>query len=100
MKKIVIFGCQQIAVDFIRYVVGQSDVELSLVVTYELTLDKTYGYESVIENFSQTEIEVESPPRITKSLIDRVRDINPDYIFSIYYRQILPKSLLSSGVEP
>ena len=97
MKKIVIFGCQQIAVDFIRYVVGQSDVELSLVVTYELTLDKTYGYESVIENFSQTEIEVESPPRITKSLIDRVRDINPDYIFSIYYRQILPKSLLSSA---
>ena len=40
MKKIVIFGCQQIAVDFIRYVVGQRDVELSLVVTYELTLDK------------------------------------------------------------
>ena len=38
-----------------------------------------------------------SPPRITKSLIDRVRDINPDYIFSIYYRQILPKSLLSSA---
>ena len=56
MKKIVIFGCQQIAVDFIRYVVGQSDIELSLVVTYELTLDKTYGYESVIENFSGTEI--------------------------------------------
>ncbi len=97
MKKIVIFGCQQIAVDFIRYVLNQSDVEISLVVTYELTLDKTYGYESVIENFSQTHIEVESPPRITKSLIDKVRDINPDYIFSVYYRQILPKSLLSSA---
>ena len=67
MKKIVIFGCQQIAVDFIRYVLDQSDVELSLVVTYELTLDKTYGYESVIENFSQSKIDVESPPRITKS---------------------------------
>ena len=82
MKKIIIFGCQQIAVDFIRYVLDQSDVEISLVVTYELTLDKTYGYESVIKNFAQTQIEVESPSTITKSLIDKVRDINPDYIFS------------------
>jgi methionyl-tRNA formyltransferase len=97
MKKIVIFGCQQIAVDFIRYVLDQSNIEISLVVTYELALDKTYGYESVIENFSQSKIDVESPPRITKSLIDKVRDIDPDYIFSIYYRQVLPKALLSSA---
>ena len=48
MKKVVIFGCQQIAVDFIRYVLDQSDVEISLVVTYELALDKTYGYVSTI----------------------------------------------------
>ncbi len=95
MKKIIIFGCQQIAVDFIRYVLNQNEVEISLVVTYELILDKTYGYESVIENFAQTNIEVEYPPRINKSLIDKIRDINPDYIFSIYYRKILPKSLLS-----
>ena len=54
MKKIVIFGCQQIAVDFIRHVEIQSDVEISLVVTYELPLDKTYGYESVIENFASS----------------------------------------------
>ena len=95
MKKIVIFGCQQIAVDFIKYVKTQSDIEISLVVTYELPLDKTYGYESVIENFFGSNIEVVSPSRVTKSLIDKVRDINPDYIFSVYYRQILPKSLLS-----
>ena len=95
MKKIVVFGCQQIAVDFIRYVATQSDVLISLIVTYELPLDKTYGYESVIENFSNTDIEVLSPSRVTKSLIDKVRNINPDYIFSTYYRQILPKSLLS-----
>jgi len=44
MKKIVIFGCQQIAVDFIKYVSNQRDVEISLIVTYELPLDKTYGY--------------------------------------------------------
>ena len=95
MKKIVVFGCQQIAVDFIRYVEAQSDVLIALIVTYELPLDKTYGYESVIENFSNSDIEILSPSRVTKSLIDKVRNINPDYIFSTYYRQILPKSLLS-----
>jgi len=95
MKKLVIFGCQQIAVDFIKYVSNQRDIEISLIVTYELPLDKTYGYESVIENFNGTELEVVSPPRITKALIDKVRNIDPDYIFSVYYRQILPKSLLS-----
>lgn len=95
MKQIVVFGCQQIAVDFIRYVVTQKDVHVVLIVTYELPLDETYGYESVIKNFSTSDIEVLSPPKITKSLIDKIRDIRPDYIFSIYYRQILPKSLLS-----
>ena len=97
MKKIVVFGCQQIAVDFIRYVMTQRDVLIALIVTYELPLDKTYGYESVIENFSNSDIELLSPPKITKSLIDKVRNISPDYIFSTYYRQILPKSLLSTA---
>lgn len=95
MKKIVIFGCQQIAVDFIRFLIKQNGVSIPLIVTYELPLDKTYGYESVIENFSNTDLEVISPPRVTESVVDKVRSIRPDYIFSIYYRQILPKSLLS-----
>ena len=95
MKKLVIFGCQQIAVDFIKYVKDQSNVTISLIVTYELPLDKTYGYESVIENFKDSDIEVLSPRRVTKSLVDHIRVIDPDYIFSIYYRQILPKPLLS-----
>ena len=65
MKKLVIFGCQQIAVDFIKYVKDQSNVTISLIVTYELPLDKTYGYESVIENFKDSDIEVLSPRRVT-----------------------------------
>ena len=94
MKKIVVFGCQQIAVDFIKFVLKQKNVKISLVVTYELPLDETYGYESVIKNFSNSSIEVISPKRITKSLIEKIRFIKPDFIFSIYYRQILPKSLI------
>ena len=91
MKKIIIFGCQQIAVDFIEYVLNQNEVEISLVVTYELILDKTYGYESVIENFAQTNIEVEYPPRIAKSLIDKIRDIN----LIIFFQYITGKYFLN-----
>lgn len=91
--KVVIFGCQQIAVDFISFLL-KKNIKISLIVTYELPLDKTYGYESVIEKFSGTDIEVQNPNSINLNLIKKVQSINPDIIFSIYYRKILPKSLL------
>ena len=68
MKKVVVFGCQQIAVDFINFLLRQKNIKLSMIVTYELPLDATYGYESVITNFSKSGIEIESPKRITKNL--------------------------------
>ena len=67
MKKVVVFGCQQIAVDFINFLLRQKNIKLSMIVTYELPLDATYGYESVITNFSKSGIEIESPKRITKN---------------------------------
>jgi methionyl-tRNA formyltransferase len=93
-KKIIIFGCQQIALDFIRFIIGKDDIEISLVITYELQLDKTYGYESVLEESTKLGLEVISPARITKTLIDRIKLIKPHMIFSVYYRKILPVSLL------
>ena len=47
--KVVVFGCQQIAVDILKYLGKRKDIELPLVITYELPLDKTYGYQSVIQ---------------------------------------------------
>ena len=91
--KIVIFGCQQIAVDFITFLKKQN-VTISLIVTYELPLDKTYGYESVIDKFSNSEIEVINPRRVNINVINKIKSISPDIIFSIYYRKILPKSVL------
>jgi methionyl-tRNA formyltransferase len=92
--KVVVFGCQQIAVDFIRFIIDRDNVTLSLIVTYELPLDKTYGYESVIDEFSSSEIKVLNPRRVNSELVEEIRGIQPDIIFSIYYRQILPQSLL------
>ena len=48
-KKIIIFGCQQIAVDCINFLSKQRDIEIPMIVTYELPMDKTYGYKSVFE---------------------------------------------------
>ena len=91
--KVVIFGCQQIAVDFISFL-KNNNVSIPLIITYELPLDKTYGYESVIEKFSNGETEVLNPKSVNINIINKVKSINPDIIFSIYYRKILPKSLL------
>ncbi|MCH8330601.1 MAG: methionyl-tRNA formyltransferase [Bacteroidetes bacterium] len=92
--KIVVMGCQQIAIDFIKYLQTLDDVEIPLIITYELPLDKTYGYESVLEESGKLGINVKAPNTITKTLLDEIREIEPDMIFSIYYRKIFPQSLI------
>jgi methionyl-tRNA formyltransferase len=92
--KIVVFGCQQIAVDILKYLSSKQDVELTLVITYELPLDETYGYESVVKFCKEKNINVDNPKTVTNDVVQKVLDINPDLILSIYYRKILPKSLI------
>ena len=93
--KVVVFGCQQIAVDFIKYLNSRSDVKLPLVITYELPLDKTYGYDSVLRYCKRSKVKVTIPKLISDSIIDTIKVINPDIIFSIYFRKILPKAILN-----
>nr|CAJ71368.1 similar to methionyl-tRNA formyltransferase [Candidatus Kuenenia stuttgartiensis] len=93
-KKIVVFGCQQIGVDFIDFLLTREDIEISLVVTYELPMDKTYGYKSVLEEATKRGLKVINPNRITESLIQEIKEINPYVIFSIYYRKIFHRELL------
>jgi len=93
--KIVIFGCQQIAVDVIRYLSTLDDVSLPLVITYELPLDQTYGYESVIKLCEEINIKVINPKSVNKDVIQKIIEISPDIILSIYYRKIFPKKLIN-----
>jgi len=92
--KVVVFACQQIGVDFIRFLSTQDSVEISLVVTYELPLDETYGYESVSKFCNEKKITVINPKSVSDSVVEEVIAINPDVIFSIYYRKILPPALI------
>ncbi len=93
-KKAIIFGCQQIAVDLIDFLL-KKNVEIPLVVTYELPLDQTYGYASVIEFCKNRNLNFFAGDRITDSMTDWISEQKPDFIFSFYYRKILPKSLLA-----
>jgi methionyl-tRNA formyltransferase len=93
--KIVIFGCQQIAANVIKYLSTLEDVSLPLVITYELPLDETYGYESVIKLCEEKNITVINPKSVNKDVIQRIIEISPDLILSIYYRKILPKELIT-----
>lgn len=94
MINVVIFGCQQIAVDFMKYLRTLKNVEISLIVTYELSFDKIYGYASVLEEATKIGLNVKNLKNLDSALIDDVRSLNPDIIFSVYYRKILSRELL------
>ena len=93
-KKIIIFGCQKIAVDFVNFVVKHGKVEIPLVVSSELPNDEKLGYPSLLSEAKKLGINVVNPTAIFSELIDQIDDFSPDIFFSIYYRNILPKRLL------
>jgi methionyl-tRNA formyltransferase len=82
-----------------EFLCAQPDVEIPLVVSYELPLDKTYGYASVSGFCQENGLKVLLPKRISDGLIKSIAEILPDYIFSIYYRKILPKSIIKSATQ-
>ena len=81
MKKVVIFGCQQICVDFIKFLKKRNDIDISSIFTYELTLDKLYGYESVIDTFP--DLNIQTPSKIDTSVVNQIKEINPDTILQV-----------------
>ena len=91
--KVIVFGCQQIALDFIKYLHKRDDVELQLVFTYELPMDSIYGYSSVIDYCKKNAIKHSND--FGMKVINKIKDSNPDIIFSVYYRKILSKEILN-----
>ena len=83
MNKIIVFGCQEIAVGIIRFLNDLPDVEIPLVVTYELPLDKVYGYSSVSDEARKMNLNLRMPKRITAELVQEINEINPDLVNTI-----------------
>ena len=99
--RILIFGCQAIAIDIIQMVRGFESVgfwndgyvfpKLVGVVTHDEERDKIFQHESVSEYCF-----VNSIPsiRMEKVSSEVIAALDPDIIFSVYYRKIIPKSVL------
>ena len=94
VKKIILFGCQAISIDVLRFLHSQRGVEISKVITYEVPSDLSLGQESIKTVASDLGIEAISPCVITMELINEIRDLKPDLIISAYYRKIFPKELI------
>ena len=93
-RRVILFGCQAISIEILRYLALQKDIEVSKVITYEVLSDVSRGQESVITVAEDLGIEMLSPPRVSSDLIEEIRSINPDLIISAYYRKIFPKELI------
>jgi methionyl-tRNA formyltransferase len=92
MKKIVFLACQEIGVNCLKKALDK-DFEVPLVYTYELILDKTYGYKSVTDFCNKNKINVIPNKQIDNDLINKVK---PDLIVSVYYRKILKPRMLDA----
>ena len=90
-KKVIIFGCQAIAIDILRHLHSLETVDVVKVVTYEILSDISRGQESIIDVADQLSVQISSPSRISKELVQEIESIKPDLIISAYYRKIFRK---------
>lgn len=92
--KVIIFGCQAIAIDILRYLEKLNDVSILKIYTYEVLSDISRGQESIFKAATDLKVSISSPNRITSKILDEIRVSCPDIIISAYYRKIFPKELI------
>lgn len=93
-KKVIIFGCQEIAVNIISFLKKKKEIEISLVVTYDLPLDVTYEYKIVSDFCKKSKIKYIKFSKFNDDLINQITKINPDLVITCYFRKIIPKKLI------
>lgn len=92
--KVIIFGCQAIAIDILRYLEKLNNVSILKIYTYEVLSDISRGQESIFKAANDLKVSISSPNRITSKILDEIRESCPDIIISAYYRKIFPKELI------
>lgn len=92
--KVIIFGCQAIAIDILRYLEKLNNVSILKIYTYEVLSDISRGQESIFKAATDLKVSISSPNRITSKILDEIRESCPDIIISAYYRKIFPKELI------
>ena len=91
----VVFAYHSVGVRCIKTLLAR-DVQIDLVVTHEDNLAETIWFDSVAELCAEHGIPSITPadPK-SPELLAQMRSLSPDFIFSFYYRHMLPVELLA-----
>lgn len=91
----VVFAYHSVGVRCIKTLLARG-VQIALVVTHEDNPNETIWFESVVELCKEQGIPTVTPadPALPE-LMQQITEIAPDFIFSFYYRHMLPISLLA-----
>lgn len=93
----VVFGYHDVGVRCLK-VLRAGGVDIPLVVTVEDDPRETQWYGSVAATAREYELPVIAPADATApDLIAQVQALRPDFIFSFYYRSLLPEALLATA---
>ena len=92
--KLVLFAHQNWGIKAID-TFSKMDIEIAKVFTHPLDMDKheKVWYDSVKEKCDSLKIPVTEKTSITNSDINEIKSINPDLIFSVGWRRLLPESI-------
>ena len=97
MVSAVVFGYHNVGVRCLSVLLAQH-IEVKLVVTHSDDEDENIWFDSVSNLASLHGIPVVTPDSPnTEDMITRLRSLNPDFIFSFYYRQILSVPVLETA---
>lgn len=94
MTRVALLGSQRIAVSFLDFLTSLDDVEVVVVVGCDSDRDESLGYESLLARARTLNLEVFDAIRDDDPL-RTLPSIEPDILFSVYYRRLVPPEVLS-----
>ncbi|MBF0360070.1 MAG: formyltransferase [Oligoflexia bacterium] len=98
--KAVVFGYHNVGVRCLKVLLEsdyKSQLEVSLLVTHKDNPNENIWFESIAKVAKENNIPIIYPddPNSTTEVIEQIKKINPDYIFSFYYRNMLSAEILN-----
>ena len=92
----VVFGYGDVGVRC-THVLLRHGVDVKLVVTHEDDPAEVRWYSSLAEFSTRLGLPVVTPRTVDDKLLYRIQSLAPDFIFSFYYRQLLPDAVLAAA---
>ena len=96
MTTAVVFGYGDVGVRCTQVLLRQG-IDIKLVVTHEDDPVERRWYASLAEFATAQNLPVIMPTRADDKMLYRLHALAPDFIFSFYYRQLLPPALLATA---